>query len=98
MREFIGEQAGARCPRAFLTNCVVAARVVVCGVLLARDELLRVVQVAVRAGADLVDAGRLQINHKGAGHELAGARLSEEGVEAVVFNRGTFGLLAVCVG
>ena len=39
-----------------LTNRVVAAGVVVRCVLLARDELLRVVQVAVRARADFVDA------------------------------------------
>ena len=38
----------------FLANCVVAAGVVVGGVLLAGDQLFRVEQLAIRAGSDLV--------------------------------------------
>ena len=45
-----------------LADGVVATRIVVGGVLLARDQLLRVVQLAVLAGADLVDDGRLEVN------------------------------------
>ena len=57
---------------------------VVGGVLLAGDELLGVEELAVGARADLVDDGRLQVHHDGAGHVLAGAGLGEEGVEGVV--------------
>mmetsp|Transcript_27180 Transcript_27180/g.50333 ORF Transcript_27180/g.50333 Transcript_27180/m.50333 type:complete len:267 (+) Transcript_27180:933-1733(+) len=78
-----------------LADGVVATGVVVGGVLLARDELLRVVQVAVRAGADLVDASGLKVNMETAGHELAGAGLREEGVEGVVIGGGVLGLLSV---
>jgi hypothetical protein len=62
----------------------VAARVVVRGVLLARDELLRVVELAVRADADLVDDRGLEVDEDGAGDVLAGAGLGEERVEGVV--------------
>jgi len=55
------------------TDGVVATGVVVGGVLLAGDELLGVVQVAVRARADLVHARGLEVNHQTAGHELARA-------------------------
>ena len=67
-----------------LADGVVAARVVVRGVLLARDQLLRVVQLAVRARAHLVDARRLEVDEDRARHVLARARLREEGVEGVV--------------
>jgi hypothetical protein len=67
-----------------LADGVVAARVVVGGVLLARDELLGVEQLAVGAGAHLVDDGRLEVDEHGARHVLAGARLGEEGVEGVI--------------
>jgi hypothetical protein len=78
------------------TNRVVSARVVVRGVLLARDELLRVVEVAVRARADLVHARRLEVNHQAARDELSGTGLCEERVEAVVLDSSALGLLAVC--
>merc|ERR1719504_23213 len=67
-----------------LADGVVAASVVVGGVLLARDELLGVVELAVGARADLVDDGRLEVDEHAAGHVLARARLREEGVEGVV--------------
>jgi len=62
----------------------VAARVVVRGVLLAGDELLGVEELAVRAGADLVDHGGLEVEEDAAGDVLARAGLGEEGVEGVV--------------
>ena len=71
-----------------LPDGVVPARVVVRGVLLARDELLRVEQVLVRAAANLVDDGRLEVEEDGAGHVLAGARLREERVERIVLDGG----------
>ena len=67
-----------------LADGVVAARVVVGGVLLARDDLLGVEELAVRAGADLVADGRLEVDVDRARDVLAGARLREEGVEGVV--------------
>jgi hypothetical protein len=62
----------------------VAAREVVGGVLLAADQLLGVEQLAVGAGADLVDHGGLQVEEDAAGDVLARAGLGEEGVEGVV--------------
>jgi len=51
---------------------------------LAGDELLGVEELAVRAGADLVDHGGLEIEEDAAGDVLAGTSLGEEGVESVV--------------
>merc|ERR1719329_696032 len=67
-----------------LTDGVVATREVVRGVLLAGDQLLWVEELAVGARADLVNDGRLEVHHDGAGHVLASAGLGEEGVEGVV--------------
>jgi len=78
-----------------LANGVVATGVVVGSVLLAGDELLRVVEVAVGASADLVHASGLEVNHQASGNELSGTSLSEEGVEGVVLDGGTLWLLAV---
>ena len=67
-----------------LADRVVATGVVVGGVLLARDELLGVVELAVGARAHLVDHRRLEVDEDGARHVLARAGLREEGVERVV--------------
>merc|ERR550537_1476734 len=67
-----------------LADGVVAAGVVVGGVLLARDELLRVEELAVGAGADLVDDSRLQVHEDAPRDVLASPSLREEGVERVV--------------
>jgi len=67
-----------------LADGVVATGEVVGGVLLAGDQLLGVEQLAVGAGADLVDDGRLQVQEDAAGHVLAGTGLREEGVEGIV--------------
>ena len=67
-----------------LADGVVAAGVVVGGVLLARDQLLRVVELAVGARADLVDDRRLEVDEHAARDVLARAGLREEGVEGVV--------------
>ena len=61
-----------------------ATGVVVGGVLLAGDELLRVEELAVGAGADLVDDGGLEVDKDAARDVLARAGLGEEGVERVV--------------
>ena len=57
---------------------------VVSSILLAADELLRVEQLAVGAGADLVDDRRLQVHEDAARDVLASAGLGEEGVERVI--------------
>lgn len=55
-----------------LANGVVTTSVVVGSVFFASDELLRVEQSAVRAGADLINNGRLKINEDGARDMFAG--------------------------
>ena len=67
-----------------LADGVVAARVVVGGVLLAGDQLLGVVQLAVGARAHLIDDGGLEVDEHAARDVLARAGLREEGVEGVV--------------
>jgi len=83
----------------FLADGVVAAGVVVGGVFLAGDELLGVEELAVGAGADLVDDGGLEVEHNAAGDVLAGAGFGEERVVGVILNtdglvggHGTVGL------
>jgi len=67
-----------------LTHGVVTTSVVVGCILLAGDQLLGVVELAVGAGADLIDHGGLQIEVDGTGDVLASASLGEEGVEGIV--------------
>ena len=80
-----------------LADGVVAASVVVGSVLLARDELLGVVELAVGARAHLVAHSGLEVDEHAAGHVLAGTRLGEERVERVVAaaNRLVRGHLAI---
>ena len=61
-----------------------ATGVVVGRIFLAAHQLLGVVQLAVDAGANLVDDGRLEVDKDGPWDVLAGASLSEEGAETVV--------------
>ena len=67
-----------------LANGVVAPGVVVGGVLLAVDELLRVVQLAVSSHSGFIDDSRLKINKHSPGHVLAGSSLGKEGLEGVI--------------
>ena len=60
--------------------------VVVRGVLLAADQLLGVEQLAVGAGADLIDDGGLEVEHDAAGDVLASTGLGEEGVVGVILD------------
>jgi len=68
----------------FLADRVVATSVVVGGILLAGDQLLRVEELAVGARADLVDDGGLKVEEHAAGHVLAGTSLREESVESII--------------
>merc|ERR1719428_1770186 len=67
-----------------LANSIVATGVVVSSVLLAGDDLLGVVQLAVSASADLVAHSGVKVDVDGTGDVLAGTSLGEEGVEGVV--------------
>jgi len=67
-----------------LADSVVATSVVVCGVLLARDNLLGVVQLTVGTSADFVTHTGLQVDQHGTGHVLASTSLREKGVERVI--------------
>lgn len=67
-----------------LADSIVTTGVVVGGVLLAGDQLLRMEQLTVGAGTDLVNDGGFEIDHDGTGHVLAGASLGEKGVKAAI--------------
>mmetsp|Transcript_6627 Transcript_6627/g.12784 ORF Transcript_6627/g.12784 Transcript_6627/m.12784 type:complete len:469 (+) Transcript_6627:65-1471(+) len=67
-----------------LSDGVVTTGVVVGGILLAGDQLLRVVELSVGAGANLVHHTRLEVDHDGTGNVLASASLGEKGVEGVI--------------
>jgi hypothetical protein len=64
-----------------LADGVVATGIVVGRILLPTDQKLRVEELAVVAGADLVDGRRVKIDEDGAGDVFAVARLGEEGLE-----------------
>jgi hypothetical protein len=68
----------------FLANGVVTTGVVVGSVFLSGDQLLRVVELAVSAGADFVNDSWLKVNVHSAGDVLASTSLREKGVEGIV--------------
>ena len=61
-----------------------AASEVVGSIFLAADELLGVEELAVRAGADFVDHGGLQVQKHATRDVLAGSRFAEERVEGII--------------
>lgn len=63
-----------------LADGVVAASVVVGGILLAAEHVLRVEERTVRAGPDLVDRRGVQVEEDGPRDVFAIARLAEEGL------------------
>jgi hypothetical protein len=67
-----------------LANGVVATSIVVGSILLAGDELLGVVELAVSASANFVAHSRLQVDEHRAGHVLASTCFGEKGVERVI--------------
>lgn len=54
--------------------------VVVGSILLATDQKLRVVEVTVATGADLINGGGVEVDEEGSGHVFAIAGLGEEGL------------------
>jgi hypothetical protein len=75
----------------FLADRLVATRVVVRGILLAGNELLRMEELPVGSGADLIDDRGLQVDKDGTRNVLAVAGLREESIKgrvaAVLFGR-----------
>jgi hypothetical protein len=67
-----------------LADGVVTTGIVVGGILLTRNELLRVVELSVGAGSHLVERSRLKIEVNSARDMLASTSLRKEGVESVV--------------
>ena len=67
-----------------LADGVVTTGIVVGSILLAGDQLLRVIQLAVGTSADFVAHTRLKIDEHAAGNVLAGTGLGEEGVEGII--------------
>jgi hypothetical protein len=64
-----------------LSNGVVTTGIVVGRVLLARNDLLRVVKLTVGTSSDLIADTRLKIDENSTGNVLASASLREKGVE-----------------
>merc|ERR1712032_528508 len=67
-----------------LSDGVVASGVIVGGVLLAVDELLRMIELFVSSHSGFIDDSRLKINKDSPGHVLAGPSLGKEGLEGVI--------------
>ena len=65
----------------FAADGVVSAGVIVGRVLLARDQLVRMEQLAVGSSAHRVHHRRFQVDEQGARHFLAARCLAEEGAE-----------------
>ena len=64
-----------------LANGVVTTGIVVGGILLSANQKLGVEELAVGAGADLIDRRGVEINKDRPGDVFATARLGEEGIE-----------------
>ena len=58
--------------------------IVVCGILLAGDELLGVEQLTVGTSPDLINYSGLKVEEDGTGHVLSSSSLGEEGVEGII--------------
>jgi len=68
----------------FFADGVVTTGIVVGSILLARDKLLRVIELTVGTSADFVTDTRLKIDEDSSGNVLAGTSLREEGVKGVI--------------
>jgi hypothetical protein len=74
----------------FLADSVVSACVIVSGVFLTVDDLLRVEQLAISASTDFIDDGRLKVDEDSTRDVLACTSLREESVEGVVTDTDGF--------
>lgn len=73
--------AGSMCNNWLRTDGVVAAGEVVCRVLLARDHLLGVVELAVHARANLVNHCRLKVDEDSARHVTSTSGLTAQFID-----------------
>lgn len=71
-------------------TCIVASGEVICSVLFAADELLRVEQLAVHTSPHLIDDGGFKVHEHGAWHVLSGSGFTEEGVEGIISDSHSF--------
>jgi hypothetical protein len=67
-----------------LTDGVVTTGIVIGGIFLTRDQLLRVVKLSVGTSSDLVKWSRLKIKEDSTRDVFAGTSLGEKGVEGVI--------------
>jgi len=67
-----------------LSDGVVTTGVIVGGILLSGDQLLRVVKLSVGSGTYFVNHSRLKIKVHGSGDVLSGTSLREKGIEGVI--------------
>merc|ERR1719310_1593626 len=68
----------------FFANCVVTASIVVGGIFFAGDQLLRVEELTVGTGTDLINNSRFQVYKDGTRDVFASTSLTEESVEGVI--------------
>ena len=67
-----------------LSDGVVTSSVVVSGILLSSDQLLRVEKLSVSSSSDLINDCGLKIQEDGPGDVLSSSGLTEEGVESII--------------
>lgn len=67
-----------------LANGIVTTSIIVGGILLTTDQLLRVEEMLVGSSTDLINDTRLQVDKDGTGNVLAIADLGEEGGEGTI--------------
>jgi hypothetical protein len=67
-----------------LADGVMTTGIVVCGILLSGDELLRVEQLTVSTSADLINNSRLEVKENSTGNVLSSSSLGEEGVKGII--------------
>ena len=73
-----------------LSDGVVSSGVVVGSILLAGDKLLRVEELSISSGSDLINNGGLKIQEDGPRDVLSSSSLTEEGVEGIIATSNGF--------
>ncbi|KAF1806218.1 hypothetical protein FB192DRAFT_1349368 [Mucor lusitanicus] len=76
-------------------DSVVTTSIVVGGIFLTSDKLLRMEQLTVGTSTDLVNDSGFQIDHDGTGNVLTRASFTEEGVERVIASVQLFGNMTI---
>ena len=68
----------------FLSDGVVPSGEVVGGIFFSGDQLLRMEELSVGSGSDLIDDGRFEVEEDAAGDVFAGSSFGEECVEGII--------------